>query len=327
MPGRRRGTPSTVRVREQTANETVKRVGRRRRMENPNTWFAFLNASVADDLEERGDPPELTQDEILAWADAHHAHRPVAHVAIGADPAGAGETWLAVEAALALGLRGLPGRSTIPRLLDEHRGRYNPGDPRFTIEQILAWADAYHERMGRWPIADSGDIPDRQGLNWDIVDNALRNGVGGLRSGSSICRLLAAKCGVFHHIGLLSLTEQQILAWADAWHARTGQWPTNTSGDIPGLEGINWASVNDALRCGRSGLRPGSSLSRLLAAQRGLVRRLDEPLTEAQVLAWADEHYERTCCWPRVVARSALAIGSRSREPLREKPGRGWIWP
>ncbi|MFI5460626.1 MAG: hypothetical protein ACHRXM_34865 [Isosphaerales bacterium] len=299
MAGRHRAVPSTVPVRGQTAKETGKTVGRRRKLEKPNTWFGFLHASVAEDLEVRGDPPELTEDEILAWADAYRARTgqwpswrsgPVAQAP--------GETWLAVEAALALGLRGLPGRSTIPRLLDEHRGRYNPRGSRFTITQILAWADAYHSRMGQWPIADSGDIPDREGLTWSILDNALRRGQGGLRSGSSLSRLLAGERGVFHDVGQLRLTEQTIVAWADAWHSRTGQWPIQTSGDIPGLEGISWASVDDALRHGRSALRAGSSLSRLLAAQRGVVRRLDEPLTEAQILAWADEHYERTGCWP-----------------------------
>src|SRR6516162_4931886 len=74
----------------------------------------------------RGD--ELTVEQILAWADAHHAAQGV-WPAVG--PAGAvaemvsgtrGESWKAINHALALGLRGLPGDSSLAELLAAHRG-------------------------------------------------------------------------------------------------------------------------------------------------------------------------------------------------------------
>jgi hypothetical protein len=63
-----------------------------------------------------------------------------------------GETWLAVDAALARGLRGLRGGSSMARLLSRRRGRPNPAArPVLSVGQILAWAEAYRTLFGRWP--------------------------------------------------------------------------------------------------------------------------------------------------------------------------------
>jgi hypothetical protein len=64
------------------------------------------------------------------------------------------------------------------------------------------------------------------------------------------------------------LTEEQILAWADAYHRRTGRWPHNRSGPIPEAHGETWNAVNLALFRGRRGLPGGGSLSRLLDRHR-----------------------------------------------------------
>ncbi len=181
---------------------------------------------------------------------------------------------MAVEAAMALGGRGLEPGGTLPRFFAEHRGRYNPRSARFTVAQILAWADQWRERTGEWPTSDSGDIPGIEGLNWAIVDNALRRGRGGLVRGSSLSRLLTAERGVLPVITRLTLNEEQVLAWADDWHERSGRWPTQTSGEIPGLGGINWAAVDNARA--RGSVRPAG---RLLAVPPplGPARRLPSP--------------------------------------------------
>ncbi len=63
-----------------------------------------------------------------------------------------GETWRSVDHALRDGKRGLPGVSSLARLLASQRGRRNQRQrPALTVEQILAWADAHHERTGEWP--------------------------------------------------------------------------------------------------------------------------------------------------------------------------------
>ena len=42
------------------------------------------------------------------------------------------------------------------------------------------------------------------------------------------------------------LSEPQILAWADAYYARTGQWPRSESGPVRDQLGENWRKVDAA---------------------------------------------------------------------------------
>jgi hypothetical protein len=75
------------------------------------------------------EPPELGIDQILAWAEAYrtlYGVWPTAHTgAIGAT----GETWLAIDKALRAGTRGIPGGSSLARLVRQHektQGNYTP---------------------------------------------------------------------------------------------------------------------------------------------------------------------------------------------------------
>src|SRR5262245_6462798 len=138
-----------------------------------SSWWGILKAEVDADREQRGEPRDLSTNEVLAWADAFLARtgdwpQPTS----GPIPEAPGETWLLVAAALAFGLRGFPPKGSIPRLLDEHRGRYNMKDPKFTVEQILAWVDAWHLQTSGWPVVASGAIPGAGGVSWGIVDQA-----------------------------------------------------------------------------------------------------------------------------------------------------------
>ncbi len=98
-------------------------------------------------------PPPLAIEQILVWADSHHARTgkwpgPTSGPIAEAEP----ETWLAVAHALESGLRGLTGKSSLPCLLAERRGVRNQGNlPQLTETQILAWADEHYRRTQRWP--------------------------------------------------------------------------------------------------------------------------------------------------------------------------------
>ena len=155
-----------------------------------------------------------------------------------------GETWLAVEAALALGGRGCKGGSTILQVLAEHWRRRRQPHPDFTIEQILEWADAWHERTGKRPTTISGRIPGAEHMTWKDVDDALREGRTDRPAGLWLSRLLLLTRGVFRHKDRPPLTEGQILAWADAHYQRTGSWPTPDSGWIAEAPGEAWSRVN-----------------------------------------------------------------------------------
>jgi hypothetical protein len=68
--------------------------------------------------------------------------------------------------------------------------------PLLTVKQILEWADAYHQRTGRWPKQTSRPVYGAIGETWTAIYLALRNGNRGLPGGSSLAQLLAEHRGV-----------------------------------------------------------------------------------------------------------------------------------
>ncbi len=245
--------------------------------------------------------PPLTPPLILAWADAHHARTGRwPQQDSGPIPEAPGEAWGPIDQALLVGVRGLPGGNSVARLLAAERGVRNPADvPRLEHWEILIWADAHFDRTGRWPTAKSGPIPETPGETWSAVDSSLWSGCRGLPGKDSLAKLLARRRGTRNPADRPPLAVAQILRWADAHHARTGDWPTATSGPILHAEGESWFAVNRALVSGHRGLRGGSSLPQLLEAERGVRNRAAlPPLTADQILGWADAHHAVTEKWP-----------------------------
>lgn len=283
---------------------------------SPGSSLARLLAEYRGVRNRKGLPP-YREEQILAWADAHYART-------GKWPTGdsgpiaeaPGETWTAVAVALAKGIRGLPGGSSLAQLLAQHRQVRNRASvPLLTETQILAWADAHHVRTGHWPTSEAGPIADAPGETWTAVENALKKGGRGLPSGSSLAQLLEKQRRVPNRLNLPRLTVPQILHWARAHHERTGRWPVSTSGPIADAPGERWSAIHTCLRQGNRGLPGGITLARLLAEECG-ARRQGKPvrvLTEAQILAWLDAYHERTGRWP-----------SRDAGPIAEVPGETW---
>ncbi len=247
--------------------------------------------------------PPLSIEMILAWADAHHKRTgDWPNVRSGVISVAPAETWSKLQLALNRGQRGLNRRSSLAKLFAEHRGVRNIQDlPDFTIKQILTWADAHHERHGRWPSSRGGPIDDAPGETWTAVGLALARGTRGLRGGTSLARLLAERRGV-RKLGYLPMfSTARILAWADAHHQRTGMWPTHESGPITEALDETWRAVDKALRNGMRGLRGGDSLARFLKRHRGVMpkHRRKPPLTIEMILKWADLHHRRVGHWPK----------------------------
>jgi len=114
------------------------------------------------------------------------------------------------------------------------------------------------------------------------------------------------------------LTLTKILSWADDHHRKTGDWPTAWSGGFTdpatGAE-EHWRNIHYALVRGHRSLRSGSSLARLLAERGRKRHQLHLPrLTHAIVLAWSDDHYQRTGTWPQKNSGTILAA-----------PGENWL--
>ena len=216
----------------------------------------------------------LTIAQILRWADAYHRRTgqwPRGQSTESPDGSATG-TWCIIESALRLGRRGLPGGSSLARLLAAERGvRYDRARPQFSIKQVLAWADGHQQRTGRWPTMRSGRVADDVDETWWCINRALRHGYRGLPGGSSLAALLLAergrKPGQQCKKGLLSI--EQILAWADEHRRAKGRWPSQCAGRVaPGVD-ETWCAIDSALHHGHRGLPGGSSLARLLAQRRG----------------------------------------------------------
>jgi hypothetical protein len=172
--------------------------------------------------------------------------------------------------------------------------------PKLTVEQIIAWAKAHRLLKGNWPSPVSGPIPEAPGESWSNVLSALRCGRRGLPGGKSLGRLLTERLGERPRV--LIITVEQILAWADAHHARLGVWPTPRSG-IVGGPGLTWWALDTALRRGYHGLGAGSSLQQLLEEHRGVARG-------ARRLAWTAEEDEllRTLADTEVASRTGRTL-------------------
>jgi hypothetical protein len=227
--------------------------------------------------------PILSITEILEWADLHFKRTgqwPT--VKAGRIVGARGEKWNSIDTALARGSRGLPGQSSLAQLLEEHRGVRNRRRlPNLTVEQILGWLDAHHDRTGKWPRLKSGPIPDSCGETWYSVNSALQQGLRGLPGGSSLARLLEHHRRVRNGKNLPSLTVQTIIAWIDDHCQRNGRLPTLESGPVAAAPGEKWRNIDNALRFGLRGLPGDSSLARLIKEKRDSGSLSCEPPSES----------------------------------------------
>jgi hypothetical protein len=224
--------------------------------------------------------PRLGVEQILDWADAHHAATgewpTVFSGAVHDTPS---ERWSAINTALRVGLRGLPGGSSLPRLLNEHR----PARRRaLSLETIRVWGEAHRAATGRRPHIASGAVAGAPGEKWSRIHWALREGRRGLPGGMSLKQLFGgpirtpeAGSGSESESGSQSevvagprLTIRRILAWGDAHRAASGAWPVRGSGAVAEAPGETWDGVDTALRRGLRGLPGAMSLRTLFVAHR-----------------------------------------------------------
>jgi hypothetical protein len=247
--------------------------------------------------------PRLTEEMILAWADEWfetHGSYPTAHSGrIGEQGP---DTWSALDQCLRLGLRSLPGGTSLCKLITSNRVVVRDlRRKKISSEQILQWADAWFQRTGKWPIVESGVVSETSSETWSGINQTLKRGIDGVEPGSSLNKFLNEMRAVpmYHQSPLL--TVEQILAWADTHFAQTGEWPKSSSGAVVGAPGETWEHINWALNAGTRSLEKHVSLARLLTDNRGVRHRLDQPsLTLTQINNWVLKHYLQHHRLPRV---------------------------
>ena len=165
--------------------------------------------------------PDLTEKQILQWADEHLVRTgdwPTKDS--GKVTEAPSETWKGIHHALRYGYRGWPGGSTLARFLQDKRGvRNNLGLPPLTVQQILAWADAHYNRTGQWPTNRSGAITDAPNETWAGVQSALVQKGRGIKKKCSLALLLVKERGAQKHKHRANLTVRQIWTWVMAQSA------------------------------------------------------------------------------------------------------------
>jgi len=236
--------------------------------DGPDTWCGYDLAlsrgnrgllggsSLADLVAEcsghpkKGHLPNLTEDQILAWLDLHvEAHGKWPVVESGPIDGELFESWRTVDQALRRGKRGLPGGSSLARLLAERRGRPNIHDRTpLTMDEIAGCAAAEHERSGQWVTKASGPVLQAPGEDWASIDQALREGRRSLPEGSSLARLLAERFGVRNRKALPPFDLDTLAVWARNHQLRRGRLPAVASGPIEESPGDTWRGVDDAFK-------------------------------------------------------------------------------
>ena len=292
----------------------------------PRIWRAGMEAGVAPprlfalrtDLEflpqldrnriEKRRPIRI--EEVLAWADAHYAKYGAWPTLSSGEIPATGLTWAGVNHCLWRGFRGLPGQTTLAKLLEKHRGvPFGRRPPDLSEEQVLAWADTHFAQTANGPRKSRGRSPAQRKRGAPLA-NAMRQGSRGFPPGSSLVELLAQRRGVCRP----PLTEEQILAWAGTHFKATGRWPVSSRATAQPA-GETWAGIDRALRTGFRGLPGGSTLAQLLAQRCGVRNPMRlPPLTEQQILAWARAHFQATGQWP--IKRSGA---------IAQSPGDTWV--
>jgi hypothetical protein len=183
------------------------------------------------------------------------------------------------------------------------------------VSEILAAADAYYERFGRYPRFNDGPVAGALDSTWGAVNQALKKGHRGLRPGGSLAMLLREHRGKRHRGHLPDFNLAQVLDWMDCHHGRSGSWPTCESGPISEAPGETWMAVDKALRNRRRGFTERSSLAQVLVEHRGVRPYTGlRSIAVAEVLAWVDAYHARAGRWPL-----------RGSGSIPEAPGETWL--
>lgn len=232
---------------------------------------------------DRFNPPKLTIKQILALADAHFErtgrwpNEDAGRLVELPD-----ESWGVINRCLTTGERGLPGRSSLPKLLMAHRAEaYALARKPLLRDDLLDWIAAHHELTGALPDADSGPVLDEPGEAWRAIDASLRHGTRRTGGRSSLESFIASHYREpYEGIGQ-PLSEAKIVKWIRDFRDRTGKHPTARSAYVfappKGVDrrseadrpGERWTTIDRALREGWRGLPGKSSLAKLVRIAAG----------------------------------------------------------
>ena len=131
---------------------------------------------------------------ILRWADEHKARYGSFPTIHEKRPPAPRESWMAINAALERGARGLPGGTSLPKLLAKERGvTRGIHRPRLKVATIVRWAREHHSATGAWPTEGSGEIAGTD-ERWNNIAQCVRLGLRGRPLGWTLKKIVDRYC-------------------------------------------------------------------------------------------------------------------------------------
>ena len=160
----------------------------------PRQAMARKKLLEAESLEDNRFSDKITEETILEDADRffqQHGFWPKTNSSFGV-PDKSYESWTHYDIYLSRGQRGLPGGSTLAKLLQKERGVQNPkGKPRLTEDIILYDIQSFYNLHGRLPNKrETLPVPGKPLETWSGYNSALYGKTRGISERSSLCKLI-----------------------------------------------------------------------------------------------------------------------------------------
>ena len=238
-------------------------------------WLGFTNFKHSS-------TKHLSVADIVQAAKAHHERTgnwPKPNSGEIIDDPLRGHTWRAIQTAIQSRNRGLDQAGLpeevkgITTLLEWQGLTVSKDSPtkNLSVESIVKAAKVHHERTGKWPNEQSGEVLDTsfKGDTWAAVSAAIANRGRGLHQedlpdwvrgvGSFLewKELKVAKNSKKRHVGI-----DDILTAVNVYRTKNGEWPQATAKDSkvlieepPVLKGSTWISLNEAISRRLRGLK------------------------------------------------------------------------
>jgi hypothetical protein len=217
------------------------------------------------------------------------------------------ETWIAYSIALRKGLRGLPGGTSLPRLLDTHGlVRNHLSAMVLTPELIVGWMRVFQRTHGVLPSENTIEpVPGQPLESWPAIASALRSCNRGLPPGLSLAKLKEKHFSWRNAKNTPPLTVDQVVAWMRVFMSKHGRLPKQGEKlGVSGQPGESWRNIQAALCQGGRGLPGGSSLVKLGELYFGAPNRGNRPkITEQEVVSWIRAFKDKYGVYPTETER------------------------
>ena len=245
------------------------------------------------------------------------------------------DSWSTISVALNRGFRGLPGGSSLAKLLHAHNLKANLGARKYpSKEEIVEAAKEYktQDKNSKLPTSKSGPFPNPNylDLTWGAINSAIAKGSIEYTKAKTLTDLWVLEFGSRNINNLEDLSEEQILQWCDKYQEDhpNKKFPSNQSVPIVTMGTETFMSIDTAIRENRRGLTGLVSLAHLLFKKRG--KRTNKNLPKIKIkqikvwmIAWHN-HYQK---WPTASDGEIPNTGGEKWSNINatlHRGGRGW---